>query len=132
MDLKRPLIWKGWMDYRRELAKIGLRFSMWVDGSFTTAKFGPSDIDFAVMVDGTKADRLKGKASDNFDQLFDEAYTKPKFLCHAQLVPVYPYGHKQFDDFTAFGLSYWTRVFGGDKQSNSPKAILLVKGSGVI
>lgn len=130
-DLKRAQIWAGWMEHRRQMAHIGLPFTTWVDGSFTTNKTAPGDVDFALLVDGEKLDRMRGRPKDAFQLLCDVDHAKANFMCHPQLIPCYRFEHKSFKQ-TAALLSYWTRVFGADKHHNTPKSILVVEGSEVV
>jgi len=58
----RASIFRGYLDYRAELEPLRVAIRQWVDGSFTTAKQNPIDIDLVTQWDGAKVDRDQARA----------------------------------------------------------------------
>ena len=130
-DSKRSEIFEGWMKYRTEFNKLGLEYHTWVDGSFTTNKYAPGDIDVALVMDGDKVDQLRGAKRRRYKELFDVDEMKRLYFVHPQQLPMWPFGHPLFED-GSLGHGYWTRVFGTARGIGSHKAILVVRGGGVL
>ena len=128
---EREQVWQGWMDHRTELEGFGMSYSTWINGSFTTTKPDPSDIDVVLLMSGPKLDALPQDERRRLRALCNPRLAEQQFRCHTQLVPVYPFESPNFSLLTSPQLSYWTRVFGLHTKNNQPKAILVVESRGV-
>lgn len=127
----RDEIWGGWMRHRTDFERVGVPYATMVDGSFTTVKRDPSDIDLCILVDAPTLDALTATEYREFERLTETSLTKPEYRCDVYHVAQYPVTDPRFYK-TAVGVSYWTRVFGHDKRTKRPKAILLVTEGGVL
>lgn len=94
------------------LRATGLRGSVWVDGSFTTEKEDPEDVDILIVFDSASV------STANFaelQQLFDRTVAKLRYKCD-----VYAVGK---DD--QVGVSYWRGWYGFDR-NDIPKGIVRI------
>jgi hypothetical protein len=83
-----------------------------LNGSFTTSKSSPGDIDIAVEVplDGDIERRLMELSP--VIQLLQGPEMKGRFKCDAYPIYVLPVGTKDYDRVTLDGVRYWTKWFG--------------------
>ena len=103
----------GFLDFVDVLRKIQLRCEIWIDGSFTTSKVRPSDIDILILCG--EAD-LRQLGEEGFNML--EAVTrrrdetKARFFCDVYVC----------DAANERRVSYWRNWFGYSKDG-TPKGI---------
>lgn len=81
----RPRLIEGLLRFLRALAGQGVPCEVWVDGSFSTKKESPADVDLVVFMPAAQIDRLAQDQRGAFMMLFDETYTKQTFGCHTFL-----------------------------------------------
>ena len=63
-----------WLD---EISKLGIPLEVWIDGSYSTTKPEPEDIDIVVvMTSGELLKNLDDKKRDRFDKLIERAYVR--------------------------------------------------------
>ena len=96
----------------------------WIDGSFTTIKQEPNDIDIVCFiwhehfVEGVYIkDEFK-----IFDTNLSRAQCKKVYNVDGYLVPVFPKEHPLYGWYQD-RIAYWKRQFGNDR-SNRPKGIV--------
>jgi hypothetical protein len=100
--------------FRRLLEEMGIKnYFQFIDGSFTTKKEYPKDIDIATFVDADFFNINAIKLLDLRDK-FD------KIDCF--FVPIYPIDHPLFV-VTKTGLFEWEQLFNTDREYN-PKGFL--------
>lgn len=111
----RPRIYDGFKRHRAELLAEGaLRGSpCLLDGSFTTSKVEPGDIDLVVEVG-----EATFSASLRLRQILSGPNAKPEFSCDAYPVIVYDASHPHFKAVTEDGRAYWRKWFGRDRRGN--------------
>jgi hypothetical protein len=111
---KRKSIYDGWNRHRADLFQAGsLKTNIQLlNGSFTTNKYSPGDIDIAVEVsiqDSTASEFFRKKA---ISDLLQGPRMKPKYQCDAYPIYCLPPDHKDYKIITGDALSYWTKWFG--------------------
>ena len=99
--------------YLKELKEIGLNFEIWIDGSFSTNKSDPNDIDIAVFA---SSDDINGLAIDKRDKLMlllgEHDIVRARYNCDVYFVPL---GNE-------IARSYWRGWFGFSR-GETPKGI---------
>ena len=112
--------------FEQEVSPISL-WIMLFDGSYTTNKREPNDIDFVSVVDfqtcEQKEEEIKslttaGQYSKGYD-------IRKHWHLDAYVLPFYPPSDKRFI-VTLVSVLYWTRWFGLDRNQR-PKAVLVIK-----
>ncbi len=119
----REDIFKGYLEYRSELEPLHVTIKQWIDGSFTTSKQNPSDIDLVTQWDGEKVDRDK-QIQSKLIPLFNQNDIKGKYRCDVYGFPRYSEGDPLYQK-TLQWRSYWLGLFGftrGDRPD--PKGII--------
>ncbi len=120
---RRQAIYAGWNLHRAALMAGGLPAAtrQLLDGSFTTGKASPDDIDLAVEVP------IDRRALDDLDpethpilSLLQGPRTKPTHACDAYPIYSLPVQDPDYDAVTARLISYWTKWF-GTTRSGLPK-----------
>ena len=100
-----------WLD---EFAALGLSADIWLDGSFTTHKPEPSDMDIVVIVDFAAVDALSDRAKTMFDQLLNErGIVRIRWGCDVYFI----------DQADKEQLAYWRDTFGRDSRSLQQKGL---------
>lgn len=109
---KRQFIFKGFLQYLRFLKKIGLNnFTIYLDGSFFTAKNEPSDIDFVMKVDYT---HFRHHAS-----LQKLQYTaKQELHCDSYFYFDFPKDMEQYLTQTVHFDNYWFKQWGHERSGD--------------
>jgi hypothetical protein len=117
---QRRTIYNGWNDHRAALLSDGLAPTsrQLVNGSFTTAKAEPGDIDLAVEVPTTRAQLLRGQ-DEPVVRLLLGPLMKARFLCDAYPIYVLPPTDPNYQHLTVRAVQYWTKWFGQDRQGKS-------------
>ncbi len=106
--IDRFRVWLG------EFEALGLEADIWLDGSFTTHKPTPGDLDVVVVLNAATVDALPPRTQAAFALLFhDRAVIRARYGCD-----VYYLDRANEDD-----LAYWRDVFGRDSRSLHTKGI---------
>lgn len=121
-QVQRGAVYAGWNAHRAALSGAGLptHTRQLVNGSFTTVKPSPADVDIVVEVP-IDSDTLATAGTDHpILSLLRGPLMKPEFRCDA-----YPIYHLPEDDpartvVTVPAIRYWTKWF-GTTRSGSPK-----------
>jgi hypothetical protein len=107
-NIRRQTLFSALSKFIDELKKLDVYpIIMWVNGSFTTTKKYPKDIDLVVFLpfdklkSNTKDLQILAKSNDPLIEVFYE--------------PIYPSGH-QLDVTNVENQSYWQGVFGFDRK----------------
>jgi len=118
----RKSIYEGWNKHREQLAIDGLAKSarQLVNGSFTTSKHAPNDIDIVVEVsiDDDMLERLKqpSAATSAIVRLLQGPKLKEQYQCDAYPIYCLPIAHKDYEAITLKAIRYWTKWFGQTRQ----------------
>lgn len=108
---RNPLI-GGLQQFIAELKVYGVKFELWLDGSFTTEKIDPNDIDLVVFFETNEVNALSPTAQRGLSGLVDRHTAKQNFGCDV-LVAIK-------EDLNL--RSYWRGWYGFDRNEN-PKGI---------
>lgn len=119
----RANIFRGYLNYLSELEPLRVTIKQWVDGSFTTAKQNPSDIDLVTQWDGAKVDH-DPQIQIKLNSLLNQHDIKIKYNCDVYGFPKYPEGDPLFQE-TLKWRCYWLGLFGFTRGENpDPKGII--------
>jgi hypothetical protein len=118
------------MRHRTQLDGLGLTYRTLVDGSYLSTKLDPSDIDICVLFDGGEINALSQPDSLALQALFTHPACKDQYNCDAYSIAIQPFSNPHFS-LNIKSISYWTRVFGTDRQGNI-KAFVMLDGPGTI
>lgn len=109
----RPELISRFKSYIRELKEIGIKFEVWVDGSFSTEKTDPNDIDIAVFASSEELNQLPPEKQNKIGLLLGEHdIVKARYNCDVYFSPL---EDKEM-------RSYWRGWFGFSRNEN-PKGI---------
>lgn len=113
----REKIYVGFKSHRAALLAAGVAddSKCMLDGSYTTSKLDPGDIDLVVEVVSTLFD-----SSERVQELLSGPDAKPDFSCDAYPLLVLSEDDPDYESITAQGRSYWRKWFGRDR-ANNPK-----------
>jgi hypothetical protein len=113
--LRRSSIYEGWNRHRRALIVAGSVPEAYqlLDGSYTTAKDSPGDIDIAVEVRVLRGEALKSLTTDDpVLNLLQGPRMKPRYDCDAYPIFVLPKSDPSYTSVTTGAIQYWTKWFG--------------------
>ena len=74
----------------------GIRAEVWLDGSFTTKKPDPADIDAVIFYDPTEVQGLVLQHQTTLDELADTNKSKLKYKCDVYFVPNNRLEHRSY------------------------------------
>jgi hypothetical protein len=116
----RSGIYSGWADHRRALLGDGLPpvSRQLLDGSYTTGKADPGDLDLAVEVP-LAGDERPPAPEEPIGRLLLGARMKPRFNCDAYPIYSLPVDHPLHERVTAPAVRYWTKWFGTDRHGET-------------
>jgi len=103
-------------DFRTEIVQ---EFKNWVNGSYTTIKENPNDIDIVSLV--MYSDDLNTKYH-LLKKFLTEGGSKKQYLVDGYFIPLYPENDPRYT-ITQYWINYWTNWFGMDRQGR-PKGII--------
>jgi len=114
----RREIYEGFRRHRSELLSCGLlnTATCLLDGSFTTSKLNPGDIDLVVEVDPMTIDPTK---EHRLLELLSGPGAKPEFHCDAYPLWVLDPSDPDYHAVTVGGREYWHKWFARDRNGNS-------------
>ena len=116
----RLAIYLGWGRHRKDLAACGLvqTAAILLNGSYTTSKVDPGDLDLAVEVPISDSSDMCGPMAPVFNLLQGPAM-KPPYQCDAYPIPVLPASHPAHVAVTQAARAYWNKWFGTDRSGNA-------------
>lgn len=121
-SMTRRDIFNGYKNYCRELLSLDVATKQWVDGSFTTIKVDPGDIDLVSHIDA-----LKINSRQKYDQVLrlvqNKNHLKDKYKCDPYMIPVYPPDHQLYHK-TIDWIDYWHNWFGKSREDERPKGMI--------
>lgn len=118
----RPEIFKGYLRYCDKLLPLNIATKQWINGSFTTKKVNPNDIDFVTHIDALKVDE-NPEIQNKISEICNPFETKKEFLCDVYFIPLYPQKMPELYQHTIERINYWRKWFGHDRKMN-PKGII--------
>ncbi len=126
-SINRKQLFDQYMTYSTTLKKLanGDIFIQWIDGSFTTQKAEPADIDLVTFLDYSVIDGLGDKLTD-----FKYPASQNIYGVDAYIVKSYPQSHKFYSAFEA-DRAYWLNHFSKARRNRIgnklPKGFLEIK-----
>lgn len=108
----------GLKHYLAALKSIGVKFEIWIDGSFATDKEDPNDIDLVVFGSHSEIDKLPDASKKQLAALFDRVNVKHATGCDVL------FAVSENEDVR----SYWRGWYGFDRDEN-PKGIARIEVS---
>lgn len=108
----RPKLISGLRDFISALRRVGVPCELWIDGSFSTHKVDPNDVDLVVFASKQDVDKLDPAKRQFFAGLFDRINSRRKFGCDVLFSVA--------EDINS--RSYWRGWYGFDRQER-PKGI---------
>lgn len=118
----RQEIFNGYIRYNGKLDTIKLATIQWVNGSYTTSKVNPGDIDFVTHIDAIKLDRSR-EVKGPFAKLTDKSRAKSECRCDVYFIVVYPPENPELYESTKEDIEYWSKWFAHDRENN-PKGMI--------
>jgi hypothetical protein len=114
----REKLVNGLKTYLSALENIGISFEVWIDGSFTTEKENPNDIDIVVFGSHSEIDKLPNETQKQLAALLDRINIKHATGCDVLFAVTEDQNRR----------SYWRGWYGFDRDEN-PKGIARIEVS---
>lgn len=119
----RQEIFNGYVRYSGKLNTLNVATIQWVNGSYTTSKINPEDIDFVTHIDAIELDELGKELQEKFTKLTDKSRAKSECRCDVYFIAVYPPENPELYESTKEDIEYWSKWFAHDRENN-PKGII--------
>lgn len=121
---RRHNIWTSYLAHCRDVGQLFQSTSLeqWLNGSFTTAKQDPDDLDFTTFLDLDELKALSVQQRQAAGALFRGPGTEPDGLLDSYAVTVEKDSSGQEVEATRKMRDYWRRWFGRDRDG-TPKGI---------
>jgi len=121
----RSVLWKGFAELQACFAALGLTVEHWIDGSFTTMKADPRDIDVASFFDPDQVAELTEAHQRMLRAYVSGSITRNICHCDSYFAMKVPEDHPLREEFeTAY--NYWLEKFGSDRH-DVPKGIVVTQ-----
>lgn len=113
----RAAIYSGWNSHRSALRTVGCddMACCLLNGSYTTTKQDPNDLDLVVFLDVDPDDADSVTRFERAAPLLQGPKAKDPYLCDAYAVPVLPRSHPDHEAVTAKAKAYWLKWFARDR-----------------
>lgn len=110
--------------YYNELKSSKYFLNHWIDGSYTTLKENPNDIDILTEFNGVKVD--KNREKNVIHELIDNAPLKTHNLCHSLAIFRYPESDEEKYEEYLYNKVRFFMLFGSDS-NQIPKGFVKLK-----
>jgi hypothetical protein len=114
----RKDIYEGFKTYCDYLISLSVASIQWIDGSYTTKKPAPNDIDLVVHFDGMKIHQDED-LQKHFKKPIDKNEMKRRYKCHPQFVLVYPQTEPDLYSYYVLRYQHWLKWFSKDREGNT-------------
>jgi hypothetical protein len=123
----RSDIMAGFKVIHERALTLRIEGEIWIDGSFLTKKIDPQDIDFVFVVDAALYEDGTQEQNEFLEWLIsNEDDPKKSFLCHTDVVLVYPPDSPLYP-LTVNTKRHWEEnVYGYSVATREPKGIVVV------
>lgn len=116
----RVKIFSGYKNYCNDLKMlIKTKVEQWIDGSFTTTKLNPNDID---VLNCLHIDEVNSLKEGIIPFLTHTGNPKLSYMVDGHLQPICDKGDPRYT-YLAERMDYWKKWFGHDREKN-PKGII--------
>lgn len=119
----RSEIFNGYLKYCSKILSLEVASLQWIDGSFTTNKINPKDIDFVTHVDGIKLDSSTEQEQELFIKLANKQRSETECKCDAYFIFLYPPEYRDLYEDALKAIEYWSKWFARDREEN-PKGLI--------
>lgn len=121
----RTNIWKGFLTFLQLLSSAGFEeYELLIDGSFTTSKNNPNDIDFSIMASAEYLDTLPPETQENISKICIpdsmKQHVKSTLLCD------YYFCLDICEDDVIYWNDWWTH----DRSGIEKGVIIYISGGG--
>lgn len=135
-SITRKTIFNGFEQCITFFISTGLRnFELWVDGSYTTSKSNPGDIDFCIYIRSSDIDKLSLDNKDKLYKLLSEDVRKKikqLLMCHIFFVNnVEDMPESKLKDEWLENRKYWIDFFSHDRDNTEKGIVRIVYNGGV-
>ena len=127
LSVTRPDIYRGWRARRQAVSQIVPIEMEWIDGSFTTSKRDPGDIDAATFIQGESLDQLQPEDMKRLSGALSGLGVKLRFGCDAYLVAIRPSTHPLATLYQMY-RGYWDHWWSHSKEDGTEKGYVSVRG----
>lgn len=121
-SVTRHVVFAGYEKHRSELETLKIDIEQFIDGSFTTSKVDPGDVDLVCFADAHIIDSLPPEKQDELLQLVRGPATRATHHCDAYFCATLPDTDPLFSKMRA-QRKYWMGEFGFDRL-DKPKGIV--------
>lgn len=111
-SVTRPGLVTGLREFISSLRRVGIPCELWIDGSFSTKKLDPNDVDVVVFAAKQHLDQLDPTKQQLFSGLMDRMSARRKFGCDVLFAVAEDLNRR----------SYWRGWYGFDRLER-PKGI---------
>lgn len=96
------------------LRTIGIRGSVWIDGSFLTEKIDPNDVDVLLVVEDRTLTAFNARQRADVDWLKDNGEIKTDYDCDSHILVRWPVGHPSYGH-GEWLYGFYLKLFGWDE-----------------
>jgi hypothetical protein len=121
----RKELWQNFSELVGNIAALGIKCEIWVDGSFLTEKIDPSDVDFVVDVPIDLVQTFNEQQQGLLEDLKNREFRRSKKL-HSFVMFRAPLGHN-FYPASQESHKQWSKDFGYSYIKKEPKGIAVVE-----
>lgn len=115
-------IFTRYIDYCERMNYLKVAVKQWVDGSYTTNKENPNDIDLVTHIDALKVNE-RIEIHEDLTKLLDNAHCKNQYRCDVYAIFIYskefPDKYEYYKKVEEYWSKYWLKCFGHDRNENS-------------
>lgn len=119
----RNEIFNGYIRFCNKFISNNIASKQWINGSFTTEKTNPNDLDFVTHLDGVKIDELDVGQQNTLLEIFDNKKAKSECKCDVYFIIQYPEDLSDLFKHYKNREEYWLKQFGHDR-NEYPKGIV--------
>ena len=109
---RRKYLTDRFRDYLEKFSELDLKVEIWIDGSYSTYKPQPGDMDILIVFDTNEVNNLPVEKRPLLQELFNRDLSKMRYSIDVLLLPSSETNHR----------SYWRGWFGFSR-SEQPKGI---------
>jgi hypothetical protein len=109
---RRKYLTNRFRDYIEKFSELNLKVEIWLDGSYSTMKPEPGDMDILIVFDAEEVNKLPLEKQPLLQELFDRELSKIRYSIDVLLLP------SNNED----NRSYWRGWFGFSR-TEQPKGI---------
>jgi hypothetical protein len=109
---RRKYLTSRFRDYLEKFSELGLKAEIWIDGSYSTHKPEPGDMDILIVFDSNEVNQLAFEKRPLLQELFDRELSRIRYSVDVLLLPSNDINNR----------SYWRGWFGFSR-TEQPKGI---------